>query len=143
MAASGKVGRDAPLTPRAVAALHAKVSAIALALPETTERVAHGAPNYYLRDRHPFAMLVDDHHRDGIVGMWVAAPPGAQAALIAADPRTFYRPAYVGHKGWVGVRLDRDPDWSAVASLLYDAHDTIALTPAARKSETKSARAIR
>ena len=56
-------------------------------------------------------MLLDDHHEDGIFGIWCAAPPGNQELLIAANPARFFRPPYVGHRGWLGVRLNEGVDW--------------------------------
>ena len=55
-----------------------------------------------------------------------AAPPGAQQELTASDPERFFRPPYVGGRGWIGVRLDRDPDWAEIAELCQDAYRDIA-----------------
>jgi hypothetical protein len=65
---------------------------------------------------------MDDHHGDGILGLWMAAPPAAQDALVASDPDTFFVPPYVGHRGWVGVRLDRDLGPDELVELLDEAH---------------------
>ena len=54
------------------------------------------------------------------------APPGAQEQLIAEDPTQFFRPPYVGHRGWVGVRIDRDPDWDEIAAIVADAYRLVA-----------------
>ena len=75
-----------------------------------------------------FAQIWDDHHGDGVLALWVAAPPGAQEAMVEADPETFFRPPYVGHRGWLGVRLDRDPDWEEVAGIVAAAHRLISRT---------------
>jgi hypothetical protein len=64
----------------------------------------------------------DDHHRDGIIGIWCPAAPGAQAMLIEANPKLFFRPPYVGPSGWVGVVLDTRPDWAMVGRLVHDAY---------------------
>ena len=85
----------------------ARLREICLALPETSERPSHGAPSFFIREKRCFATVVDDHHGDGIFGLWVAAPTGNQEMLVAADPERFFRPPYVGHRGWLGVRLDR------------------------------------
>lgn len=82
------------------------VRALALALPETNERISHGMPTFFIRDKKVFVSCVDDHHGDGIVGIWVGAAPGVQEELIEQEPDRFFRPPYVGHRGWVGVRLD-------------------------------------
>ena len=97
-----------------------------MALPEVTERPSHGSPTWFVRDKKTFVTFVDDHHGDGILGFWCAAPSGAQAAYIEDDPEQFFRPPYVGHRGWLGVRLDRDPDWEEVAAIVEEAYRTIA-----------------
>lgn len=98
---------------------------LCLALPETTERLSHGEPTWFVRDRKTFVSYADRHH-DDVLGFWCAAPPGAQAALVAGDPERFYRPPYVGHRGWLGVRLDRAPDWAEIAEIVADAYRVIA-----------------
>lgn len=54
------------------------------------------------------------------------APPGAQQELTASGPDRFFRPPYVGGRGWIGVRLDRDVDWAEVGELCRDAYRAIA-----------------
>lgn len=58
--------------------------------------------------------------------MWCAAAPGVQEALVSTRPETFFRPPYVGHRGWLGVRLDREFDWDELADLLADAYRYVA-----------------
>jgi hypothetical protein len=103
-----------------------RVREICLRLPEVTERLSHGSPTFFVRDRKTFVMYLDDHHGDGRLALWCAAPGGAQAELVAAEPEQFFRPPYVGHRGWLGVRLDRDPDWDEVAEIVQDAYRQIA-----------------
>jgi hypothetical protein len=102
------------------------VRRICLALPEVTERLSHGSPTWFVRGKKTIATFVDDHHGDGILGLWCAAPAGVQADLVAQEPDRFYRPAYVGHRGWLGVRLDVDVDWDEVAGILADAFRCVA-----------------
>ena len=92
----------------------ARLRAICLALPEATEKEAWGDPTFRVRDKI-FAM---PRFGDGRVSVWLKAPPGAQEILVGADPELFFRPPYVGHKGWVGMRLDREPDWQEVRALV-------------------------
>jgi predicted DNA-binding protein (MmcQ/YjbR family) len=87
---------------------------ICIALPEATEQEAWGDPTYRVRGKI-FAM---EKRGDGRLSVWFKAPDGSQAVLIGADADTFFRPPYVGHKGWVGMRLDRKPDWKEVAVLI-------------------------
>lgn len=96
------------------------------ALPETSERLSHGAPAWFVRDKRTIAMFVDDHHGDAHLGVWCAAPPGVQELLVESEPDRFYRPPYVGHRGWIGVDLAVDPDWEELAAILTDAYRCVA-----------------
>jgi predicted DNA-binding protein (MmcQ/YjbR family) len=87
---------------------------ICLAFPQAEEKEAWGDPTFRVKDKI-FAM---EKRGDGRVSVWFKAPPGSQQVLIGADAETFFRPPYVGHKGWVGMRLDAKPDWKEVAALL-------------------------
>ena len=101
-----------------------RVRAICLGFPEVTEKLAHGAPGFFVRKQ--FAMLwPNGHHDNDFPHLWCAAEQSAQEALIATSDR-YFRPPYVGHRGWIGVRLDGDPDWDEVAELLEDAYRFIA-----------------
>src|SRR5436190_11318539 len=106
--------------------IYKKVKELYLDLPEVNERLSHGAPTYFIRDKKTFCTVHHNHHGDGIFGIWAAAPPGAQEALIAADPAKYYRPAYVGHRGWIGMHLEGKVDWDEVAGVLEDAYCTVA-----------------
>jgi hypothetical protein len=99
---------------------------ICLALPEVTERLSHGSPSFFVRDKKQFVSVDDHHHGVDHLAFWCAAPPGAQEALLATDPDQYFRPPYVGHRGWVGVRIDRDPDWAEVAEIVHDAFRQVA-----------------
>jgi hypothetical protein len=99
---------------------------ICLALPETSERLSHGAPTFFVRDKRAFLMVLTDHHSDGRFAVWCAAADGMQAMLVEADPDKFFVPPYVGHRGWLGVRLDRGLDWDEVAGIAEDAYAEVA-----------------
>jgi hypothetical protein len=86
-----------------------RVRRICSALPETTERLSHGEPTFFVKNK-VFVMFANNHHNDGHVAVWLPVPSGFQASLIEADPRTFFRPPYVGVRGWVGIELDRISD---------------------------------
>jgi len=107
-------------------AVLAELRRICLALPEVTERISHGSPSWFVRDKTTVASFVDDHHGDGHLGIWCAAPAGVQEVLVETEPDRFYRPAYVGHRGWIGVDLAVDPDWEEVAAILADAYRCVA-----------------
>ena len=99
---------------------------LCLALPETTERLSHGEPTWFIRGKKTFVMYAD-HHHDDFVAFWCPAPDGAQEALVTADPERFFVPPYVGHRGWLGVRLDvGETDWDQIADLVLDAYRTVA-----------------
>ncbi len=104
----------------------ARVRALCLALPEATERLSHGTPTWFVRHKRSFVMFWDDHHGDGRVALWCAAPAGAQEAMVADHPEVFFRPPYVGHRGWVGMRVDRRPDWAEVAEVVEEAYRAVA-----------------
>lgn len=108
----------------AVALAHVREAC--LALPEVIERPSHGAPTFFVRGKKSFVMFHDDHHGDGILGIWCAAEAGVQEELVRTEPERFYRPAYVGHRGWIGVRLDVDVDWAEVARICEDAYRCVA-----------------
>ncbi len=97
--------------------------ALCLALPEVTERISHGEPTWFVRKA--FVMYAERHHDDR-VAFWCAAPAGAQEELVAAEPERFFRPPYVGGRGWLGVRLDTDPDWAEIAEIVTDAYRQVA-----------------
>ena len=103
-----------------------EVRRICASLPEVTERPSHGAPSFFVRDKKTIAMFHDDHHGDGMLALWCAAPTGVQAELVETEPERFFRPPYVGHRGWLGVRLDRSPDWDEITSILTDAFRVVA-----------------
>jgi hypothetical protein len=129
MAYPTKARRDAALD---------RLRKICLALPETSERPSHGAPSFFVREKKCFLMLLDDHHGDGRFAIWCAAADGMQRILVEADPKRFFVPPYVGHRGWVGFRLDRELDWDELAGIAEDAYAEVAparLAEAARERE--------
>jgi hypothetical protein len=103
-----------------------RVRELCLALPEVTERLSHGQPTWFVRGKKTFVMFLDNHHDDGRLALWCAAPDGMQEALVAGDPEVYFRPPYVGHRGWVGVRLDRGLGWNEIAGAIEDAYAQIA-----------------
>jgi hypothetical protein len=102
---------------------------IALALPDVTERNSHGEVCFFAglaKSAKQFVSVDDHHHGADRLAFWCAAPPGAQDELIGADPEQFFRPPYVGHRGWVGVRIDLDPDWAEIAEIVRDGYRQVA-----------------
>jgi hypothetical protein len=113
-----------------------QIRRVCLALPDTSERLSHGAPTFFIAGKRSFAMFLDNHHGDGRQAVWCAAPDGLQHALVQGDPERYFVPAYVGHRGWVGVRLDRGLPHDDVAGALEDAYDTVAARIAPRRGRS-------
>jgi hypothetical protein len=103
-----------------------RIRRICLELPETSERLSHGAPTFFVRGKRAFLMVMTDHHGDGRFAIWCAAPEGIQQALVEADPERFFVPPYVGHRGWLGLRLERALDWDEFAGIAEDAYAEVA-----------------
>ena len=86
-----------------------RVRHVCLALPETSERLSHGEPTFFVHKK-VFVMFADNHHDDGRVAVWLPVPAGLQTELIAGEPQAYFRPPYVGVRGWVGIELARISD---------------------------------
>jgi len=86
-----------------------RVRRLRLALPGTSERLSHGEPTFFVGQK-VFVMFANNHHGDGHVAVWLPVPPGQQSALVESAPATYFRPPYVGHRGWVGVELAQVSD---------------------------------
>ena len=95
---------------------------VCLALPDASERLSHGAPTFFVRGKRAFVMVMNNHHGDGRFALWCAAPDGMQRALVDADSERFFVPPYVGHRGWLGVRLDRGFEWDEIVGIVEDAY---------------------
>jgi hypothetical protein len=86
-----------------------RVRRICLALPEATEKISHGEPTWFVRKK-VFAAFSNNHHNDGHVAVTIPAAIGIQEMLIQRNPKTFYRPPYVGVRGWVGIEVKQVSD---------------------------------
>jgi hypothetical protein len=86
-----------------------RVRRFCAALPEATEKLSHGEPTFFVRKK-VFAMFANNHHNDGRIAVWLPAPVGIQEMVIAASPEKFFKPPYVGGRGWIGVELNRVND---------------------------------
>ena len=86
-----------------------RVRRICSAMPGASEKLSHGEPTFFVAKK-VFAMFDNNHHNDGHIAVWIPAPPGLQAMLINSSPDTYFRPPYVGIRGWVGIELDRIGD---------------------------------
>ena len=102
-----------------------RLRAICLGLPETTEKISHGEPAWFVAGKM-FAMLDDHHHGADHLAVWLAAALGDQEALVTANPGRVFVPPYVGPRGWIGVRIDGRADWRQVTTLVRDAYVQVA-----------------
>ena len=138
--ARGPSGQRTSVPPGPAAATVGRVSepverlrALCLALPAVTERISHGEPTWFVQPGRTGKVFVSlaDHHHDDRLGFWCAAPPGVQEELVAAEPGRFFRPPYVGGRGWLGVWLDVGAgpdglDWAEIAEIVTDAYLVVA-----------------
>jgi hypothetical protein len=102
-----------------------RLRTLCLGLPEVTERLSHGEPTWFVRGKKTFVMFADHHHDDRLA-FWCAAPPGAQEAIVGSEPDRYFRPPYVGPRGWLGVWLDVPVDWGEIADIVDDAYRAVA-----------------
>ncbi len=86
-----------------------RVQRICHAFPETTERLSHGEPTFFV-GKKVFAAFSNNHHNDGHIAVVAPAPPGVQSMLIEESPEKFYKPPYVGGAGWIGIELEHVSD---------------------------------
>jgi predicted DNA-binding protein (MmcQ/YjbR family) len=100
-----------------------KLRAVCLALGQVVEKEAWGECTFRVVNGPMFAMTDNNHHQSGHVAVWVKAPAMAQEILISSDSKRFFKPPYMGHKGWVGVRLDSKPDWEQLTAILRDGYE--------------------
>jgi predicted DNA-binding protein (MmcQ/YjbR family) len=104
----------------------ARVTEIALALPEAT-RLVHGSHAQFLVRKKTFSYFLNDHHGDGIVSIACKVMPGENKALAEAQPRRFYLPGYIASRGWAALRLDVGKvDWREVKDLLRCSYSLVA-----------------
>jgi len=111
-----------------------RVRRICAAMPGATERLSHGEPTFFVHKR-VFAMFANNHHNDGHIAVWLPAPSGFQAMLVKSSPKIFFKPPYVGVRGWIGIELDRISD----EDLAYHIHEAWQLV-APKSSQRKSAK---
>jgi len=121
-----------------------RIRSICLALPEAHEVEAWGTPTFRVCNKL-FAMYADagDHRGGGRPAIWVKSTHVNQDLLCHADADRFFSPPYVGPSGWIGVHLDRKPDWSMVADIVRDGYCLTAPKRLLTQMETPSAKSER
>jgi hypothetical protein len=102
-----------------------RVRAICMDLPTVVERLSHGEASWFINDKKNFVAM-SDHHHDDRVSVVFAAGAGVQESLTAEDAERYFRPPYVGGRGWVGAYLDghdewNEPQWDTLSDLIVDA----------------------
>ncbi len=103
-----------------------RLSKLCLARPEVT-RWYNGQHASFLIRKKTFAYFLNDHHGDGIVAVACKVLAGDNEALSKAQPRRFFLPAYIGSRGWVGLRLDvGEIDWDEVSELVRGSYRLMA-----------------
>lgn len=103
-------------------ALFEKVRTICLSFPGTSERLSHGAPTFFVNNKLSFVQYHVNHHGDGKIALWCSVPPEVQALFIETTPEIYFRPPYVGHLGWVGLRLDKHATWTDISGVIQEAY---------------------
>lgn len=101
-----------------------RIRRVCAELPGVTEKLSHGEPTFFAGKR-VFAMFANNHHNDGRIGVWLPVPAGLQPVLIEANPTKYFRPPYVGGRGWIGIVLDEIED-EELAAHLHEAWHLIA-----------------
>lgn len=94
-----------------------RVRRICSLLPAISEKLSHGEPTFFV-GKKVFTMFANNHHNDGHIAVWIPAPPGAQQILIRSSPKKYFKPPYVGVRGWVGVELGEIGDEELSARIL-------------------------
>ena len=118
------MSRRRPVKPPSDPAKIEQLRQLCLSLPEVTEKLSHGEPSWFVAGKQ--FVTTADHHHDDRLSAWCAAPEGAQEMLVRANPKRFFRPPYVGHRGWLGVYLDVEVDWGEVAIFVERAYGRVA-----------------
>jgi len=115
-----------------VSDLAERLRLICLALPEVTERPSHGAPTWFVRGKSSFVTLWPTAITTTSSRTCGARRHRGAAGAHRVRPERFFRPPYVGGRGWIGVRLDRDAD-GRDRRALQDAYRVIAPARLARQ----------
>lgn len=99
-----------------------RVTVLCRHLPEVEVEPAGAQHLAFKIKKKIFGYYLYDHHGDGKVALWCKAPPGEQDRLVDEQPEVYFVPAYVGPRGWVGIRLDGvRVDWAALKEHLFAA----------------------
>lgn len=110
-----------------------RVREIAFALADVNERLSHGEPCFFVRDKRPLCYLHDNHNGDGRISLWCPVPPGVQEEMVSAEPERFFAPSASANgvfSQWLGLYLDTSGahhvEWGEVVAILEDAYRHVA-----------------
>jgi phosphoribosylglycinamide formyltransferase-1 len=99
-----------------------RLSKICLALPDVEQERMGDHSSFSVRKKK-FAYYLNNHHGDGIESVCFRTERGQNEVLLASDETRFYSPAYIGPRGWVGLRLDNGKiDWKEVADFVTESY---------------------
>lgn len=112
-----------------------QVRAICLSLPGAYEKLSHGSPCFFVEKGKQFAGMLDNHHGDGRLAVWLRSTLPIQESAIGEDPETFFRPPYVGPSGWIGICLDKGISEGEIRNWIEQAHS---LAQPIRRPPTKA-----
>jgi hypothetical protein len=110
-----------------------RIRRICLSLPQTSEKLSHGEPTFFMRKR-VFCMFANNHHNDGHVAVWIPTEPGLQATLLRSEPKKYFYPPYVGVSGWIGIELNEVSDEELAAHVV----DAWKMMEAKQKKRTRA-----
>lgn len=97
-------------------------------LPDTEEVESQGNPDFRVHGT-TFAMHTINHHGDGHVALWLLMPDGAQDYFVENEPEHYFRPPYLGGKGWLGAILNEGLRWRTIAERVRTAYELAAPVP--------------
>lgn len=97
---------------------------ICMSFPDSIERLSHGEPTWFHKGKRVFVTYAN-HHHDARLAFWCVAGEGVQEALVGSEPERFFRPPYVGGKGWLGVYLDVDVEWTEIEGLIRTGYEIV------------------
>ena len=95
-----------------------RLTSLCLALPEAV-RAVHGDHADFRVRKKVFAYFLDNHHGDGVVSVCVKSSLGENVDRARTHPGLYYLPAYIGVRGWFGMRLNSGTiDWAEVRNIV-------------------------
>lgn len=118
--------RDAQLAAKREDPRLRRLSALCMKLPQVERRLSGDHADFRVAGR-VFAYFLNNHHGDGIVAVCCKSELGQNIDRASREPKRYYLPAYIGPRGWFGLRLDlASIDWSEVAAIVEASYRLVA-----------------